>query len=183
MHRICVFCGSRDGNHPAFRAVARETGRLLGERGFALVYGGGSSGLMGAVANACLDADGSVIGVIPHFMDRFEVVHPELTDLRMVDTMHQRKALMCELADAFIALPGGIGTYEELLEQMAWFKLEQHRKPIGIVDTEGFYQPFLDLLRHTCRNGFYADPDLDQLRVADHPAALLDSFSPSPPKP
>jgi len=177
MKQICVFCGSRPGQHPEFARAAQEIGLLLAQHGLGLVYGGGKSGLMGLVADSCLEAGGHVTGVIPSFMDAYEVTHTDIQDLRTVETMHERKMLMCNLADAFVTLPGGIGTLEELLEQLAWFKLERHQKPIGLLNTEGFYDPFLAMLEHIVEAGFYAREDLEKMAVAAKPQELLNRMN------
>lgn len=177
MKQICVFCGSRSGTHPEFARAAQETGLLLAQYGLGLVYGGGRSGLMGLVADSCLEAGGHVTGVIPSFMDAYEVTHTGVQDLRTVETMHERKMLMCNLADAFITLPGGIGTLEELLEQLAWFKLDRHQKPIGLLNTEGFYNPLLDMLTHAVEAGFYAQDDLEKMAVAANTQELLNQMN------
>jgi len=154
MKRIAVYCGSRKGVRPEYAAAAEQLGALLAREHIELVYGGGCIGLMGVVADAVLQHGGHVIGVIPEKLVIKEVVHEKLPDLRVVKTMHERKALMAELADAFIALPGGYGTFEELFEVLAWGQLGWHRKPIGLLDSGGFYQPLLKFLDHTVAEGF-----------------------------
>lgn len=149
---------------------------MIAERGHGLVYGGGKSGLMGLVADSCLEAGGHVTGVIPRFMDAYEVTHTGVQDLRSVETMHERKMLMCDLADAFVTLPGGIGTLEELLEQLAWYKLNRHQKPIGLLNSGGFYDPFLNMLHHTVEAGFYAQSDLEEMTIAEHPRPLFNQM-------
>lgn len=173
IRRICVFCGSRSGERPAYEAAAVAMGRAIADRNLGLVYGGGNIGLMGAVANAALDAGAEVIGVIPRFMEPLEVTHTGLPDLRVVGTMHERKALMAELADAFISMPGGIGTFEECLEQMAWLKLNIHQKASGLLNIAGYYDRFLDFLRISTEEGFFNPSDLQALVVADEPELLL----------
>ena len=148
MKRICVFCGSNAGTHPAYRAEAEKLGRLLASRGIELVYGAGNIGLMGAVADACLEAGGTVIGVIPEALMGKEVAgrpvdHRTLTRIEVVDSMHTRKARMAELADGFIALPGGFGTFEEFCEVLTWGQLGFHVKPMGLLNVRGFYDPLL----------------------------------------
>src|SRR6185503_14872599 len=146
MSRLCVFCGSSPGHDPAYGAAAAQLGRVLAERGIGLVYGGGRVGLMGILADAALAAGGEVIGVIPQALLDREIGHRGLTQLRVVDSMHSRKALMGDLADGFIALPGGIGTLEELFEVWTWAQLGLHRKPCGLLDANGFYAPLVDFL-------------------------------------
>jgi len=146
MSRLCVFCGSSPGHDPAHGASAAQLGRVLAERGIGLVYGGGRVGLMGILADAALAAGGEVIGVIPQALLDREIGHRGLTQLRVVDSMHARKALMGELAEGFIALPGGIGTLEELFEVWSWAQLGLHRKPCGLLDVNGFFAPLVDFL-------------------------------------
>ncbi len=146
MKRICVFCGSNLGSDGEYRTVARQLGELLAGRGLGLVYGGGNVGLMGVVADAALAAGGEVIGVIPQALVQREVAHNGLTDLRVVASMHERKQLMHQLADAFIALPGGFGTLEELLETVTWIQLGLHAKPCGLLNVKGYYDPLLTFL-------------------------------------
>ncbi|MEJ1158250.1 TIGR00730 family Rossman fold protein [Prosthecomicrobium sp. N25] len=151
---ICVFCGSANGNDPAFAEAARALGRALAAAGIRLVYGGGSIGLMGTVAREVLAAGGTVLGVIPQFLVDREVMLPEVTELIVTQDMHQRKRIMFEQADAFVALPGGIGTLEEVVEQMTWVQLGQHAKPIVLVDIAGFWAPLAGLLQHMTATGF-----------------------------
>ena len=173
--RYCVFCGSRSGIRPAYAAAAEELGRLLAQNGIGLVYGGASVGLMGSIANAALDAGGEVIGVIPRDLVRREVAHTALGDLRVVDTMHQRKALMAELSDGFIALPGGVGTLDETFEIWTWAQLGHHNKPCALLNVEGYYDKlnsFLDLvategfLRPEHRAGLICQPTPQQVLEA-----------------
>ena len=144
--RVCVFCGSSSGNRPAYARAARELGALLARRGIGLVYGGGNVGLMGIIADAALAAGGDVIGVMPQSLVEREVAHPGLTTLHVVRTMHERKQLMHDLSDAFIALPGGLGTLEEFFEVLTWGQLGMHAKPCAILDVEGYFEPMLVLL-------------------------------------
>ena len=159
LRSICVYCGSSDGTDPAMRAAAEALGRVMGEAGIGLVYGGGDHGLMGAVARAVLDAGGSVTGIIPDFLRGKERMidnggeAPRL-EMVVVEDMHTRKRMMFEQADAFVALPGGIGTLEELVEQMTWVQLGRHAKPVVIADVGGFWRPLLDLIDHMRRQGF-----------------------------
>lgn len=151
---LCVYCGSGLGTHPAYEEAARELGRAMAESGIRLVYGGGSVGLMGTVARAVLDGGGSVTGIIPRFLQSRERPMSDLTDLFVTDDMHQRKMLMFENADAFVALPGGVGTLEELVEQMTWAQLGRHKKPVLLANIEGFWNPLIQLLDQMRRVGF-----------------------------
>jgi uncharacterized protein (TIGR00730 family) len=172
--RICVFCGSRPGSRPEFVDAARRLGRLLAERGIGLVYGGASVGVMGALADAALDGGGEVIGVIPHTLVQRELAHDRLTELRVVDSMHERKALMAELSDAVIALPGGFGTFEELFETITWSQLGIHQKAIGILNVRGFYDGLLALADHAVAEGFVPRDHRALILAAAEPDALLD---------
>lgn len=174
---VCVYCGSRNGSSPAFRAAAQALGRLIGERGWRLVYGGGNVGLMGATADAALTAGAKVVGVIPERLLHLEVGHRELTELHVVPTMHERKRLMAEMADVFIAMPGGIGTFEELFEVWTWRHLGYHDQPIGLLNVEGFYDPLLAFMRHTLHAGFIDASQQAMLTVHDDPATLLDRLA------
>ncbi len=151
MNRISIFCGSSNGTRPEYLQVARRTGSLLADRGIGLVYGGANVGLMGAVADAALAKGGYVIGVIPRALVEKEVAHKHLTDLRVVGSMHERKATMAELSDAFIALPGGFGTMEEFVEVLTWSQLGLHAKPCGLLNVSGYYDPLLAFFRHAVR--------------------------------
>lgn len=152
--RICVFCGSTFGDDPRFADAARLLGRELARRDIGLVYGGGRVGLMGQLADAALAAGGKVYGVIPQKLCDLEVGHTGLTELFVVDSMHARKMLMAQLADAFIALPGGFGTLEELFEAVTWCQLGYHQKPVGLLDVAGYYAPLLNFLEHASQTGF-----------------------------
>jgi len=173
MHRACVFSGSRPGGRAEYGEAARLLGRALARRGTGLVYGGASVGVMREVADAALGGGGEVIGVIPRALVDREVAHDGLTELRVVDTMHTRKATMAELSDGFIALPGGFGTLDELFEILTWAQLGIHHKPIGLVDTCGFWQPLLVMVRHMVAEGFIPADQEALLLVADEPEALL----------
>lgn len=178
MRRLCIFCGSSAGKRPAYRAAAEAVGRLLAERDIELVYGGGNVGLMGVVADACLDAGGRVIGVIPEALvgREFEgrtVDHRGLTSLEVVDSMHTRKARMAELADGFIALPGGFGTFEEFCEVLTWAQLGFHAKPCGLLNVAGYYAPLLGLFDQAVAEGFLRTENRRMVLAADEPAALL----------
>jgi uncharacterized protein (TIGR00730 family) len=173
LRRMCVFCGSNSGTRPAYRAQAEAFGRLLADERIELVYGGGSVGLMGALADAVQAAGGSVIGVIPEALVAAEVAHRGLTDLRVVPSMHERKQLMADLADAFVALPGGFGTFEELLEIITWAQLGIHTKPIGVLNVSSFYDPLLDLIERAVAEGFIAKQHTRLVYVDDDPTRLL----------
>ena len=152
--RICVFCGSNSGTDPAYRDSAIHLGRLLAKRRIELVYGGGNVGLMSVLADSVLEANGRVIGVIPESLMAKEVGHLGLTELRIVKSMHERKALMADLSDGFIAMPGGFGTFEEFCEVVTWSQLAIHAKPCGLLNVNGYYDPLLDLFDHAVREGF-----------------------------
>lgn len=172
--RICVYCGSSFGASTAYREAAVELGRLLAERGIHLVYGGGGRGLMGVLADAALAAGGQVIGVIPRFLRELEVQHRGLSSLEVVETMHDRKARMAELADAFIALPGGIGTLDETFEVWTWTQLGAQAKPVGLLDAEGFYRRLVAFVDHLVRQEFLKPVHRAILQLAERPADLLD---------
>jgi uncharacterized protein (TIGR00730 family) len=170
---LCVYCGSRPGAEPRFARVAAEVGTWIGSHGGQLVYGGGNNGLMGIVADATLAAGGRVVGVIPHSMVEREWAKRDCTELHIVDNMHQRKSMMAERADAFLALPGGIGTFEELFEVWSWRMLNFHRKPVALLDQDGYYQGLLEFLRHGVRQGFMNEGQMELLTVGSDPATLL----------
>jgi uncharacterized protein (TIGR00730 family) len=172
MKRIAVYCGSRQGIRPAYAAAAAQLGVLLAREKIELVYGGGAIGLMGILADAVLQHGGHVIGVIPKKLVIPGVVHEKLPDLRIVKTMHERKALMAELADAFIALPGGYGTFEEFFEVLAWSQLGWHQKPFGLFNVGGFYGGLLEFLDHTKNEGFLR-PQHRELIIAETDAGKL----------
>ena len=174
---LCVYCGSRHGESPAYTAAARELGTAIGSRGWQLVYGGGKVGLMGEVADATLAAGGRVIGVIPDTLMRREVGHRGLTELHVVSTMHQRKHLMAERSHAFVALPGGIGTLEELYEVWTWRQLGYHDKPIALLNVAGYYDDLLEFMRRTVSEGFLAQTQHDNLWVSDRVDDLLDRLT------
>jgi uncharacterized protein (TIGR00730 family) len=177
MNRICVFCGSSVGTDPVYRALAADLGRTLAQQGVTTVFGGGRVGLMGVVADAALAEGGEVIGVIPQsLMDR-ELGHAGLTELHVVDSMHARKALMAELSEGFVALPGGLGTLEELFEVWTWAQLGMHRKPCGLLDTNGFFAPLVAFLDHLVTNGFVGAAHRAMLTVATSPEELLARFA------
>lgn len=174
---VCVYCGSRFGNSPAFLTAAQALGREIGQRGWRMVYGGGNVGLMGATADAAMAAGAEAVGVIPELLVNLEVGHRGLTELHVVQTMHERKKLMAELADVFIALPGGIGTFEELFEVWTWRHLGYHDQPIGLLNIEGFYDPLLAFMAHTQQAGFVDQHQQSMLTVSTDPAALLDQLA------
>jgi uncharacterized protein (TIGR00730 family) len=173
MQRICVFCGSSPGARPEYERAAVELGQLLVEREIDLVYGGAHVGLMGAIADTVLGAGGQAIGVIPSSLVDKEIAHRGLTDLRVVGSMHERKALMVDLADGFVALPGGSGTLDELFEAFTWAQLGIHHKPIGLLDVEAYWSPLLAFLDHAVGERFLRGDHRDTLLVERDPAALL----------
>ena len=173
---LCVFCGSSSGDSPAFVESAQTFGRELARRQIRLVYGGASVGLMGALADSVLAAGGSVVGVIPHALIKRELAHRGLTELHEVTTMHQRKALMAELADAFVALPGGLGTLEELFEVWTWGMLGIHNKPYGLLEVNGFFEPLIAFLDHARDRGFVRDDQRARLIVENDASRLLDAL-------
>lgn len=173
MKRIAVYCGSNNGARPEYAAAAQELGTLLAREKIELVYGGGMVGLMGIVADAVLKHGGHVIGVIPEKLVIKEVVHEKLPDLRVVKDMHERKAMMAELSDGFIALPGGYGTFEEFFEVLAWSQLGWHPKPFGLLNVAGFYQPLLQFLDHTRDEGFIRPQHRGLVLVADEAKSIL----------
>jgi uncharacterized protein (TIGR00730 family) len=174
MNRLCVFCGSSPGRDPAYLAAAAELGTFLASRRIGLVYGGAAIGLMGAVADAARAEGGEVIGVIPRALVELEVAHNSLADLRVVASMHERKALMSELSDGFIALPGGIGTLEELFEVWTWGQLGSHSKPCALLNVAGFYDRLLTFLDFIAAESFLRPVHRNKLHVADSPDKLLD---------
>jgi uncharacterized protein (TIGR00730 family) len=173
---VCVFCGSNAGGDPAYMEAAKTTGRTLAERGLRLVYGGAHVGMMGALADAAMAAGGDVTGVIPRQIVDLEVGHDGVRDLRVVGSMHERKALMADLADAFIALPGGIGTLEELFEVFTWAHLGLHRKPLGLLDVNDYYAPLQAMLDHAVDQRFLRPGTRAMLVRDDSLDGLLDRF-------
>jgi uncharacterized protein (TIGR00730 family) len=171
---LCVYCGSRHGARPEYTQAARELGREIGARGWQLVYGGGNVGLMGEVANATLEAGGRVVGVIPRVLKEREVGHPALHEMHVVETMHQRKQMMAERASAFVALPGGIGTFEELFEVWTWRQLGYHDQPIGLLNVAGYYDKLVGFMAQTVAEGFLSTQQLDAVSVATEVTSLLD---------
>ena len=170
---VCVYCGSRFGAKPGYAALAQALGTAIGRRGWQLVYGGGRAGLMGIVANAALAAGGRVVGVIPESLMTLEVGHAGLSELHVVKTMHERKQMMAERSDAFVAMPGGIGTFEELFEVWTWRHLGYHQRPVGLLDTEGYWAPMVAFLTHAVAEGFMDDDQMSMLRVDDDADRLL----------
>ena len=177
MKRICIYCGSSTGNQPIYREMAEAVGALFARRGIGLVYGGGNVGLMGIVADAALAGGGEVIGVIPAALANREIAHAGVTDLRVVDSMHTRKALMAELSDAFIAMPGGVGTFEEFFEAVTWTQLGVHRKPCGLLNVGGFYTPLAAFVDQAVTEGFIKPIHRAMIVVDDDPERLLNSLA------
>lgn len=173
---ICVFCGARSGQNPAYAQSAQAVGRWLAERGHRLVYGGGSGGLMGIVADSALAAGGQVLGIIPRALVHLEHAHPKISELIVVDTMHQRKALMVEYSDAYISLAGGIGTLEEMAEMWTLNVLGYQNKPMGLLNTAGYYDDYLRYLATMQAEGFAGAQHLARLQVGQEPDALLQSL-------
>jgi uncharacterized protein (TIGR00730 family) len=177
MNSVCVFCGASTGRLAGYALAARQLGETLAGRGLALVYGGGRVGLMGAVADGALAAGGEVTGVIPQELVDRELAHGGLTRLHVVGSLHERKAVMAELSDAFVALPGGFGTLDELIEQLTWSQLGLHAKPIGLLDAEGYWGPLVALARHATEEGFVREADLGAIAVSADAAGLLDRLA------
>jgi len=175
--RLCVFCGSSHGANPAYAEAAKTAGNELARRGIGLVYGGGNIGLMGVIADAVLAAGGHVIGVIPEALMAKEVGHRGLPDLRVVKTMHERKALMAELSDGFVALPGGIGTFEEFFEIVTWAQLGLHSKPCALLNVNGFYDPLLHLMDHAIAERFVKPKQRDLVLAEADFSTLLDRMA------
>jgi uncharacterized protein (TIGR00730 family) len=176
MRRLCVFCGSSTGNRPAYADSARELGAIMAARGIELVFGAGHIGLMGVLADAVLSADGRAVGVIPQALVDKELAHGQLSELHIVDTMHQRKALMADRADAFVALPGGFGTCDEFFEILTWAQLGIHGKPIGLLNVAGFFDPLLAWVARAQADGFIRSEDRRLILVAENPGQLLDDL-------
>ncbi len=183
---VCVYCGSRPGAQPEFAQAAHAVGTWIGQHGGQLVYGGGKAGLMGIVAEATLQAKGRVVGIIPRVMAEKEWANQACTELHIVDTMHERKRMMAERADAFLALPGGIGTFEELFEVWAWRQLGFHDKPVGLLNIEGYYDGLLKFLKSTVEQQFMSDWQMGLIHTHSEPHALLQrivqdaGFAPAP---
>jgi uncharacterized protein (TIGR00730 family) len=173
MKSVCVFCGSADGARPVYADAAKAFGRAIVAAGLTLVYGGGKVGLMGVIADTVMAEGGRAIGVIPELLVDKEVGHKGLSELHVVPDMHQRKKMMADLADAFVAMPGGAGTLEELFEVYTWAQLGYHRKPVALYNIDGFYDPLIALLRHTVHEGFMRQTYFDILQIDADPAALI----------
>jgi uncharacterized protein (TIGR00730 family) len=176
VERICVYAGSNHGSHPAYAEAAARLAQTLAERGIGVVYGGGKVGLMGVVADTALAAGAEVIGVMPQALIDREIGHGGLTELRVVDSMHERKAQMAEVSDGFVALPGDAGTLEELIEVYTWSQLGLHRKPMGVLNVRGYYDGLAALLDHAVHEGFLREEHRAALHVADDPSELLEVF-------
>ena len=174
--RVCVFCGASSGRRVVYADAARAFGATCARRGLGVVYGGGRVGLMGAVADAALAEGGDVSGVIPQELVDRELAHGGLTELHVVASLHERKALMAELSDGFVALPGGFGTLDELAEQLTWSQLGLHAKPVGLLDVEGFWRPLVAVARHMVDEGYVREADLRAVVVGEDPDALLDAL-------
>lgn len=174
--RFCVYCGSNMGARGIYREAARALGNEMARRGIGLVYGGSNMGLMGVVADAVLDAGGSVVGIMPEHLATKEIAHTHLTELRVVSTMHERKALMADLADGFIALPGGFGTYDEFCEVVTWAQLGLHQKPCAMLNVAGYYDAMIAMFDHAVREGFVRDTHRGMLILSSDASALLDQM-------
>ena len=177
LHRICVFCGSNTGSRPAYRSATEQLGSLLAARAIDLVYGGGNIGLMGVLADSVLAHGGHVIGVIPDFMLAKEIAHNGLTELRIVSSMHERKAIMSDLSDGFIALPGGFGTFEEFCEVVTWSQLGLQSKPCGVLNVERYYAPLLELFDSAGREGFLREGNRHLVLDDEDPVRLLEKMA------
>jgi uncharacterized protein (TIGR00730 family) len=180
LRTVCVFCGSRPGARPEFLAGAQALGEELARRKLALIYGGASVGLMGAVADAALSAGGRVVGVLPFSLQQRELGHPKLHELHLVNSMHERKALMASRADAFVALPGGFGTFDELFEIITWGQLGLHTKPIGLLDVGGYFQPLLAMVRKGVEEGFIPEAHERPFAVSPSATELVDLLHAGP---
>ena len=177
MRSVCVFCGSNSGARESYAQAARTVGRSIAERGMSLVYGGAALGLMGALADAALAAGGTVIGVMPRALIEREIAHAGLSELHQVESMHERKAMMADRSDAFLALPGGAGTLEETFEAWTWAQLGHHAKPVGLLNVDGFFDALLAFLDHQCRERFIRSEHRDMLLVESDPQRLLARFA------
>ena len=175
---ICVFCGSGTGNHPVYAEAARELGAILAKNNHSLVYGGGNIGLMGILADSVLEHGGEVIGVIPQFLVNREVGHHGVTRLEIVQSMHERKKRMADLSDAFIAMPGGWGTLDELAEILTWGQLGIVNQPVGLLNTNKFFEPLMAQMNHMVKEGFLRNENLQKLIIRSEPSILLDSIIP-----
>lgn len=177
MKRICVYAASNPGVHPDYEKAALQLGDALVSKQYELVYGGASVGLMGRVANQVLDNGGRAIGVMPRGLFRREIAHSNLTEFHEVESMHERKAMMASLSDAFVALPGGLGTFEELFEAACWSQIGIHQKPIGLLNIRGFYNPLMEFLEHTVREGFMRESSMGIFIVESDPVTLLNRLA------
>lgn len=177
MKSICVYCGSADGLHPEYYAAARKMGAAIAGRGLELWYGAGSTGLMGAVADAALDAGGQVVGVIPELFNTPRLAHMHLTRLEVVESMHVRKSRLADAADAFVALPGGFGTFEEVFEILTWSQIGLHTKPVGLLNARGYYEPLLQMVEHARREGFIYEVHRSLFACMEDPEELLDALA------
>jgi uncharacterized protein (TIGR00730 family) len=179
---LCVYCGSAPGARPVYAHAARDLGREMARRGIALVYGGGRAGLMGSVADGVLEAGGRVTGVITRQLMDKELGHTGVHELRVVDSMHERKKAMADAARGFVALPGGVGTLDELFEIMAWAQLALHDHPVGVLNAGGFFDPLVELMEHMERQRFLRVPPREAMIVAAEPGPLLDAMAAAPPR-
>ena len=173
MNSVCVFCGSHIGEKPEYLDAAARLGKLLAENGIHLIYGGSDVGLMGMTALSCLENGGQVTGVIPRKLAEMDISHPQLTELKIVESMHERKAMMADLAEGFISLPGGIGTLEETFEMLTWIQLGIHNKPIGLLNVEHFFDPLVQFLKQVVDQGFMQSGHLNLLQVDENEEKLL----------
>lgn len=173
MKAVCVYCGSSNGVKPVYLETAKAFGRALAADGLSLVYGGGRVGLMGAIADEVLLQGGRAIGVIPELLMSKEVGHTGLTELHVVADMHERKKKMADLSDAFVSMPGGVGTFEELFEVYTWAQLGYHQKPVALLNVDGYYDPLIAMLKHTVDEGFMRAPFFDMLQIAAEPLAMI----------
>jgi uncharacterized protein (TIGR00730 family) len=176
LNSVCVYCGSNFGTDPIYTDAAKAMGRTLAERGLRLVYGGGQVGLMGVVADACIDAGGEVTGVIPDFLHHKEIAHPRVQDMHIVKSMHERKLMMADHADAFIAMPGGLGTLEELFEVWTWSQLGRHKKPVALLNMNGYWAKLTGFLDHMRDEGFVEGRHRDMLLEGETPDAVLSAI-------
>ena len=176
MKTICVFCGSSSGNNSKYVAAAKQLGQLIAQNNMTLVYGGGNVGLMGEIANSVLNNKGEVIGVIPQFLVEKELVHQKLSEVRIVESMHERKAMMAELADGFVALPGGFGTLEETIEVLTWTQLGLHQKPIGLLNVENYFDYLYEFFRHMVREKFLHTEYKDMILIKENASEMLNSL-------
>lgn len=180
LRSVCVYCGSSKGNRPDYLEGALSLGRLLAESRIRLVYGGGSIGLMGAMAGACLEAGGQVTGIIPHFLDRLEVGMEGLTTIEKTESMHERKQRMAEISDGFVVMPGGLGTLDETFEILTWRQLQLHDKPIVLLNIAGYWDLFVHLLEHQVNEGFVKPAHLDLFQVVDTPEQVIPALARQP---